>query len=106
MRELFPLLLNKLLLRFVPEILPIVSNPVRVSELIVAFLVLLVEPFLVVYSIKRSRRSALSVLFFTPSDMSFPFCSLELKKLNPSSMVFFRAEDGGGGFWPAVARDG
>jgi hypothetical protein len=47
------------------------------------------------------------LLFFTPSsDMSFPFCSLELKKLNPSSMVFFRAEDGGGGFWPAVARDG
>jgi hypothetical protein len=43
------------------------------------------------------------LLFF---DMSFPFCSLELKKLNPSSMVFFRAEDGGGGFWPAVARDG
>ena len=65
MRELFPLLLNKLLLRFVPEILPIVSNPVRVSELIVAFLVLLVEPFLVVYSIKRSRRSSLCALLYS-----------------------------------------
>ena len=43
MRKLFPLLLNKLLLRFVPEILPVISKPVRVSELIVAFLVLLVR---------------------------------------------------------------
>jgi len=47
------------------------------------------------------------LLFFPlapPSDMSFRFCSV-LEKLNPSSMVFFGAE-GGGGFWPDVARDG